>query len=164
VIAAEANAKVEPEHPALKQLFGVTSQDLYDISQQGRRQGNMAPDLWQPSRAGKPNEAALAVMNPANAQRLIDTLAEARKYPGLEQGMVPWYVMDPAYQQMERLVGPERAAKEFDRAGEGVEVGEVMIDSAAREAPQLLAAVLHEEQSRGDPQYAQQIGSPLSQG
>ena len=27
--------------------------------------------------------------------------------------MVPWYVMDPAYQQMERLVGPERAAKEY---------------------------------------------------
>jgi hypothetical protein len=113
VIAAEANAKVAPEHPALKELFGVTRQDLYDISQQGRRQGNMQPDLWQPSKPGKINEAAAAVANPANAQRLIDTLAEARKYPGLEQGMVPWYVMDPAYQQMERLVGPERAAKEY---------------------------------------------------
>jgi hypothetical protein len=113
VIAAEAAARVEPEHPALKQLFGVTRQDLYDISQQGRRQGNMEPDLWQPSRPGKPPEAATAVMNQANEQRLIDTLAEARKHEGLEKGMVPWYVMDPAYQRMVQLVGPERAAKEY---------------------------------------------------
>jgi hypothetical protein len=27
--------------------------------------------------------------------------------------MVPWYVMDPAYQRMAQLVGPERAAKEY---------------------------------------------------
>jgi hypothetical protein len=113
VIAAEAAARVEPEHPALKELFGVTRQDLYDISQQGRRQGNMTPELWQPSKPGRPNEAALAVMNPANEQRILDTLAEARKHPGLEQGMVPWYVMDPMYQRMVKLVGPERAAKEY---------------------------------------------------
>ena len=114
VIASEAAARVEPEHPALKELFGVTRQDLYDISQQGRRQGNKEVELWQPKKkGGKPNEAALAVMNPANEQRLIDTLAEARKHPGLEKGMVPWYVMDPLYQRMEKLVGPERAAKEY---------------------------------------------------
>lgn len=113
VIAREAAERVEPEHPALKELFGVTRQDLYDISQQGRRQGNVKPELWQPSKATKPNEAALAVMNPANEQRLLDTLAEARKHPGLEQGMVPWYVMDPMYQRMVQLVGPERAAKEY---------------------------------------------------
>jgi hypothetical protein len=113
VIAAEAAARVEPEHEALKQLFGVTRQDLYDISQQGRRQGNMETELWQPKRPGAPNEAALSVMNPANEQRILDTLGEARKHPGLEQGMVPWYVMDPMYQRMVQLVGPERAAKEY---------------------------------------------------
>jgi hypothetical protein len=113
VIAAEAAARVEPEHPALQKLFGVTRQDLYDISQQGRRQGNVEPDLWAPSKAVRPNEAALRVMNPANEQRILDTLGEARKYPGLEQGMVPWYVMDPMYQRMVKLVGPERAAKEY---------------------------------------------------
>jgi hypothetical protein len=113
VIAAEAAARVEPEHQALKELFGVTRQDLYDISRQGRRQGNVEPDLWQPTRSGKAPEAALAVMNPANEQRLIDTLAEARRHPGLEQGMVPWYVMDPLYQRMEKLYGKEHAAKEY---------------------------------------------------
>ena len=62
VIAAEAAARVEPEHPALKQLFGVTRQDLYDISQAGTRQGNKETQLWQPGKPGAPNEAALAVM------------------------------------------------------------------------------------------------------
>jgi len=33
-----------------------------------------------------------------------------------------------------------------------VKIGEIVVDSAARKAPQLLAAVLHEEQSRGNPQ------------
>ena len=113
VIAAEAAARVEPEHPALKQLFGVTRQDLYDISQQGRRQGNVEPKLWTPDKPGKPNEAAVAVMTPANEQRIIDTLTEARKHEGLEKGMVPWYVMDPLYQHMVKLVGPERARKEY---------------------------------------------------
>ena len=113
VIAAEAAARVEPEHEALKKLFGVTRQDLYDISQQGRRQGNVETELWQPKKPGAPNEAALAVMNPANEQRIIDTLAEARKHPGLEQGMVPWYVMDPMYHRMVQIFGPERALKEY---------------------------------------------------
>ena len=113
VIASEAAARVEPEHPALKELFGITRRDLYDISQQGRRQGNMTPDLWMPKRPGAAPDAVTAVMNPANEQRIIDTLAEARKHPGLEQGMVPWYVMDPLYQRMAKLVGPERAAKEY---------------------------------------------------
>jgi len=113
-IARAAAANVVPEHPALKALFGVTRDDLYQISQQGRRQGNVTePNIWMPNKPGKPNEAALAVMNPANAQRVIDTLAEARKYEGLEKGMVPWYVMDPLYQRMKQLVGPERAAKEY---------------------------------------------------
>jgi hypothetical protein len=114
VIAAEAAERVAPEHPALKALFGVTRQDLYDISQQGRRQGNITePNIWTPKKAGPTNEAAAAVMNPANAQRMVDTLAEARKYPGLEQGMVPWYVMDPAFQRMKELVGPEQAIRDY---------------------------------------------------
>jgi hypothetical protein len=113
-IAAAANAIVAPEHPALRALFGVTRDDLYDISQQGRRQGNITqPNIWTPNKPGAPNEAALAVMNPANEQRILDAMSEAQKYPDLVKGMVPWYVMDPAYQRMEKLVGPERAAKEY---------------------------------------------------
>lgn len=113
VIAREANELVEPEHPALKQLFGVTRDDLYGISQQGRRQGNVEPQLWAPTRQGKINEASARVMTEANAQRLVDTLAEAQKYPELTKGMVPWYVMDPMYQQMVKLVGEKRAKEEY---------------------------------------------------
>lgn len=115
VIAAEAAQNVAPEHPALKQLFGVTRQDLYDISQGGTRQGNVTPQLWTPTKATKVSEAAQSVMTDANAQRLVDTMSEAYKYPELVKGMVPWYVMDPMYQQMERLVGPERAAAEYTK-------------------------------------------------
>lgn len=114
VIAAEANAMVAPEHPAMKELFGVTRDDLYGISQQGTRQGNVAPNIWQPAKL-QGSYAAENIMNPANAQRLIDTLSEARKYPGLERGMVPWYVMDPAYQRLEQLVGPEQAKIQYNR-------------------------------------------------
>lgn len=115
VIAAQAAANVAPEHPALKELFGVNRQDLYDISQQGARKGNITPQLWTPSRPGPVNAASAAVMNPANAQRMIDTLTEAQKYPDLWKGMIPWYVMDPAYQQMAKLVGPARAVEEYNK-------------------------------------------------
>jgi hypothetical protein len=111
-IAARAAAQVAPEHPALKQLFGVNRQDLYDIGQQGRRQGNIETQLWASDKP-RPNAAAQGIMTPANAQRLIDANAEALKYPELARGMDAWYVMDPMYQQMERLVGPERAKAEY---------------------------------------------------
>lgn len=114
VIASEANANVAPEHPALKELFGVTRGDLYDISQQGTREGNVAPNIFQPANP-RGSYAAKAIMNDPNAQRMIDTLTEARKYPGLEQGMVPWYVMDPAFQRMVQLVGKEQAVKDYER-------------------------------------------------
>ncbi len=117
-IAARAAANVAPEHPALKALFGVTRDDLYGISQQGTRQGNITnPNVWMPDKPGV-NYAAQNIMTPKNAQRLVDTLSEARKYPGLERGMVPWYVMDPAYHRMVELFGPERAKAEYMRFNE----------------------------------------------
>jgi hypothetical protein len=111
-IAANAAAQVAPEHPALKQLFGVTRQDLYDIGEQGRRQGNITTPLTFSAKP-RPNEAAQGIMTPANAQRLIDANAEALKHPELVRGMDAWYVMDPMYQRMVQLVGPERAKAEY---------------------------------------------------
>jgi hypothetical protein len=90
----------------------VTREDLYDISQQGRRVGNQEPII--PTVANPRGSAtAEAIMTPANAQRLVDIGAEATKYPGLIHGMDPWYVMDPAHQRMARLVRPEQAAKDY---------------------------------------------------
>lgn len=109
ILAQEAAAQVAPEDPALKQLFGVTRQDLYDIGQQGTRQGNKEPQI-----AGVKNPKGSytnSIMTPQNAQRLVDALGEAPK--SLIPGMDAWYVMDPAYQRLEQLVGPEQAAQRY---------------------------------------------------
>ena len=78
MIAHQAERQVAPEHPALKNLFGVTRGDLFDISQAGRRQGNVEPQLWTPEKPGG-SYAAEAIMNPRNAQRMLDLLAEGQK-------------------------------------------------------------------------------------
>jgi hypothetical protein len=110
-----ARAKVAPEDPIMKQLFGVDRGDLLGISEGGGRQGTTAERPYFASERGKPNEAALAVSNPKNIQRLQDITQEGLNRPDLATGMLPWYVMDPMYQHYVRLWGPERAAQEFER-------------------------------------------------
>lgn len=114
VIAERAAGNVVPEHPALKELFGVTRNDLWEMSGRGTRQGNMEPQIRTAANP-KGSYAADAVMTPQNAQRLVDIGAEAGKHPGLVQGMDPWYVMDPAYQRMVKLVGEEQAKRDYVR-------------------------------------------------
>lgn len=110
-IAAEAAARVAPESPSLKRLFGVTREDLY---QMGRgRKGNLPGALPGAAANPKGSAAAAGIMNPRNEQRLLDVMSEAEKHPELVRGMDPWYVMDPAYKRMEQMMGPERAAEEY---------------------------------------------------
>jgi hypothetical protein len=111
VIAREASERVAPESPALKQLFGVTRDDLYQMGK--GRTGNMPGMLPGAAANPKGSKAAMAVMNPRNEQRLLDVLGEAEKYPELVKGMDPWYIMDPAYKRLEELVGPEEAMKKY---------------------------------------------------
>ena len=112
-IAAEAAARVEPEDPALKRLFGVSRGDLYEMGK--GRKGNLPGTL--PGAAAKPKGSAAAtnVMVPKNRQRLLDVLGEAEKYPALVQGMDPWYITDPAFQRMVHLIGYENAVREYDK-------------------------------------------------
>jgi len=112
VIAREAALQVAPEHPAMKQLFGVNRDELYEIGQQGTRQGNIEPSYKVPGKVSG-SYVSDALMNPRNAQRQIDALAEAEKYPELIKGMDSWYVMDPAFQRLEKLVGREEAIKQY---------------------------------------------------
>ena len=111
IIAAEAAARVAPESEALRRVFGVTRADLYEMGK--GRKGNLPGALPGAAANPKGSAAALGVMNPRNEQRLIDVMTEAEKYPELVRGMDPWYVMDPAYQRMEQLLGPEAAAIEY---------------------------------------------------
>ena len=112
-IAAEAAARVEPEDPSLKRLFGVTRDDLYQMGKE--RVGNVSGAL--PGAAAKPKgaKAALDVMTPKNRQRILDVLGESEKHEGLVKGMDPWYIMDPAFQRMAHLIGFEAAVREYDK-------------------------------------------------
>jgi hypothetical protein len=111
VIAQEAAARVAPESESLKQLFGVTRDDLYEMGK--GRVGNMPGVLPGAAANPKGSRAGLNVMNPRNEQRILDVLGESEKYPELVRGMDPWYIMDPAYQRLEQLVGPEEAVRKY---------------------------------------------------
>ena len=111
VIASEAAARVAPENDAMRRLFGVSRDDLYQMGK--GRVGNISGVLPGAATNPKGSKAAMNVMNPANEQRLLDVLSESEKHPELVKGMDPWYIMDPAYQRLEQLVGPEEAVKKY---------------------------------------------------
>jgi hypothetical protein len=110
-IAAQAAAQVAPEDMAMKRLFGVTRGDLNEMAQ--GRVGNEAPQGVIPSVRPRGSVAAQNIQTPQNTQRLVDILDEAGKQPGLAHADA-WYIMDPAYQRMEKLFGPEEAAARYE--------------------------------------------------
>ena len=112
-IAREASEMVAPENPMMQRLFGVTRDDLYEMSK--ARTGNIDPKLPGAAANPKGSAAAEGVMNRRNENRILNTLGEAEKYPDLYKGMVGWYVMDPAFQRMKALVGEEEAIKRYNR-------------------------------------------------
>jgi hypothetical protein len=112
VIAAEANARVAPESPMLKRLFGVTRGDLYEMGK--GRKGNLPGTLPGLAANPKGSKVGAQITTPQNTQRLIDVMAESEKYPALVQGMDPWYVMDPLFQRWVQERGLERAIAEYN--------------------------------------------------
>jgi hypothetical protein len=111
-IAAAAAKNVEPESPWLKRLFGVTRDDLYEMSGKGTRKGNIDDFLLPQTGRSK---AAQQVTTPENAQRVLDILSEVEKAsPELVRGMDPWYVMDPAFHRLVELVGADEAIKRYN--------------------------------------------------
>ena len=112
LLAAEAESRVAPEDPLLKRLFGVTRDDLYQIAKE--RKGNMEPTI-QTIEGAKVPPTVENIMTDRNKQRLLDAMSEFQKQPGLRTGMVPWYVHDPVYQRLVKLVGPEEANQRFKR-------------------------------------------------
>lgn len=113
-LAQLAASRVGPENPMLQRLFKVSRGDIYEQALDRERTlglGNLPPPTMAPTRG---SEAAIAkVMTPQNVQRYVDALTEARKYPGLMQGGYGWYIQDPLFQQMERVVGTQRALQEY---------------------------------------------------
>jgi hypothetical protein len=114
-LVQEAANRVAPESPLLKQLFGVTREDLFDISQQGTRAGNMTDVPFKTAANPKGAAHASQVMNPRNVQRLQDIVAEAKQQPELYKGMASWYTMDPLYKRFVDIYGPDRAIGEYNK-------------------------------------------------
>jgi hypothetical protein len=111
-IVAEANARVAPEDPMLKRLWGVDRQEIYDIA--GNRSGNMPGRIMGAAAKPKGAYSADMIMNRRNEQRLVNALGESLGTP-IEKGMRGWYYMDPAYHRLVELVGPEQAMQEYNR-------------------------------------------------
>lgn len=109
-IAAEAAAQVGPEDPAMKQLFGVTRGDLWDMAQD--RRGNVQPPIPEAGPRSRGSQAGRQIMTPQNTQRLQDILGEAGKYPGLANTDA-WYIMDPAFDRMSQMFGPTEAIPRY---------------------------------------------------
>jgi hypothetical protein len=76
------------------------------------RVGNEAPQGVTPAIRPRGSVSAENIQTPQNTQRLVDILAEAGKQPGLAHADA-WYIMDPAYQRLEKLFGPEEAAARY---------------------------------------------------
>jgi hypothetical protein len=107
-----ADVRVAEEDPALKRLFGVTRDDLFEMS---KRKGNVDDVLGIKDAVTRPSQATQGVKTKANQQRLLDALDEASKREDLWKGMHGWYVMDPAYQRLVELHGPEEGARLYRR-------------------------------------------------
>lgn len=109
-----ARAQVAPEDPIMKELFGVTRDDLFNIAKQGQRQGNMTGVPYKVPANARGASHASQVMNPRNTQRLQDIIGEAEKRPDLYKGMAAWYTMDPLFKRFEEIYGPNAVA-EYNR-------------------------------------------------
>lgn len=110
-IVRRAVANAAPEDPALKELFGVTRNDLFEMSKAPRVNKSI---VKLPENA-RGSQAAENIMTPRNKQRVTDVLSEAQKYPELSEGMQAWYNMDPALDTLRQISNqPELAFERFN--------------------------------------------------
>ena len=114
-LVAEANARVAPEDPLLKELFGVNRDDLWEIGQHGTRKGNAPERPFKAAENARGSEYIDDIMNPRNTRRLQNLIGEAQKSPKLLQPMASWYVTDPFFQQFVKEFGMEEGIKRFNK-------------------------------------------------
>jgi hypothetical protein len=114
-LAAEAASRVAPESPLLKQLFGVDREELWNISEQGNRAGNITGRPFNAAANAKGAAHAGEVMNPRNANRIKDLIGEAKEHKDLYQGMASWYTMDPLYKKFVDIYGKEEAVGQYNK-------------------------------------------------
>jgi len=145
LIAERAVKNTAPESPLLKQLFGVTRDDLYEMS---KRKGNVPGLIPGAAKNPKGSAAAEAVMTPRNEQRLLDIMSELQtRAPEMYRGMHGWYTMDPMYQRLVQIAGPDEAKRLYDRLNTfgGIESPNMPVPNEFRRAS---AAHMMAEQGR----------------
>lgn len=111
----EVAPRVPPEDPALYNLFGVHRSDLSETAL-----NRQAGEAILPGASKNPRGTTYAekIMQPANTQRLVDSLAytmNTDKGRPLTEGMTGWYVMDPAYNRLVELYGPDEGLRLFEK-------------------------------------------------
>ena len=112
---AQGAEMIAPENPLMRDLFGVTRQDLDDLTRQ--YQGQMAAQnvdipVWQTTPRGAPH--VQNVMTPGNVQRMQDTLALGAADPRFASSY-GWYWNEPLRQKYIEEWGPEEGARRFDQ-------------------------------------------------
>ena len=137
-LARESEAMVASENPMMKQLWNVDRGDLANIA---NREGTIADPIREliPGAAVKQtgSEAVRNIITPKNTERLIETLKAAEtQAPNLYRGMKGWYVLDPMWQRLKELVGPEEATLRFDRLNKfgGIESPNMNVVDESRRA------------------------------
>jgi hypothetical protein len=101
----------QPVPDLLKQLWGVTRDDLYEMSLRKGNQPGMIPGA-----AKRPQviEHAEAVKTPQNEARLLNAVEHLRETrPDMYRAFHNWYAMDPAFKRLVELVGPEDAVRRY---------------------------------------------------
>lgn len=109
-----SRAPVAEEDPLMQRLFGVTRQDLFDIAQEGKRQGNVIERPFLTADNPRGAEIGPDIMTRRNAQRLQDIITESKERPELYKGMASWYTMDPLYNRFEQLYGKDLAPEKYN--------------------------------------------------
>lgn len=112
VIVSESAAQVGKEDPLLRQLFGVSRQDIDEIAKERYRSGATLQDqpVWAPPKGGP--DYVQNLFTPANTRRVQDIVSLASTDPKFA-GNYGWYETDPLEQMFIDLLGPAAGKKEY---------------------------------------------------
>jgi len=113
-VVDEAAERQSPEDPALKEVFGVTRDDLYEMSK--GRVGGKSELLKRPAGARDSAAAVENIKTRRNENRLVDVLMEGEtRHPDFIKGQDAWYTMDPLFHRLEELVGRDEAVRLYNQ-------------------------------------------------
>lgn len=110
----DAAAQADPESPLLHRLFGVHREDLTAVAK--NRVGNVSGGFPELAKNPQGSPHMLDLDTPANTKRMLDMFDAGREVaPKLFDDALGWYVQDPMFQRMVRLLGKQKAIEMYNR-------------------------------------------------